>query len=335
MDAIGPLSPTRSQREGFLARNSAQTKSDRFNFTPSTVGNHSRRFVFPSERAQLKPNFPQVNRYLIGLFATLPLIVLQVLFLSDIFSWYVVLSEGLLPHAVMALVVAWLIFAGFETHRRGNLTGCRQLPWFAFTCLIFIGTFTYFGSWTRPIVMDTPSWCRISQVATWRTSKPRANRSSPQSYILVLNGVGNESSYRFKSGWLNWTGDEQAGLPRFELDQSAYFHWIGYTEVSVPLTAETLRERMLASGLPEAEFDRLSREIWHCLELAMAGSPVVAPNAELSEPKAGPGDYEDVKLGALVWAVLLLGAMQLVAQTSLPPTLGSDGDNIPGPKPET
>lgn len=285
--------------------------------------------MFTSNGDQQSLQTPHVNRYLIGLLAALPLLGLQLLYLSDPFGWHIVLSEGLLPHAIFALVIGWILFAGFEHHRRGHLPAGYTLPWFSFASLIFIGTFTYFGSWMLPLVMEKPQWCRISQIARWKTSKPDTKSADAESYILVLKGQGNEASHRFKFGWLNWTGDEYAGMPRFKLDPPAYFIWVGYTEVSIPLTPESLRKRLALSDLPDEEVDRLSKEIWQCLDQAMTGKPIAAPSAELTEPNAGPSDYEDVKLGALLWAILLVGTMQLTAQFSLSRSDVRNRENYP------
>lgn len=264
----------------------------------------------------------RTRRQMIGLLAASPLLLLQLLYLCDIDGWNVSLSYVLFFVAFPAAFIGLAGFMCVELWKRRKLPSASfRLPWFSFGGLLFLITFFHFGEWARPIVLRIPQWCRVNQIIRWETSKSDEKYGGTHSFVLVFVGRGNEANHAFTSGYLNWTGDEPAGLSDLDLKGQTFSHWVGYDHITTPAAISVLRDRVAKSGLPDEEVALISAEIWQAMDLALIGNPVEVDHGAVEPVGAAPFDNEDTILGALVWIVMLIGSFQGIGRLSLPPTI--------------
>ena len=242
--------------------------------------------------------------------AALPWLLLMLILLSDVQKWAVELSHGLAVLVVPAGGVALLVFGIAEARFRGkHLAGAQQLTWF--TPIVAIGLLTFFfvGEWAKPIVMRNPQWCRVYQGIEWTVS-------DDESFALMLWGRGNAAEHEFRSAYLNWSGDEPAGISSIELRPIRF--------KSVDATLDKLRKRLAESGLPGERLDSLAPAIWDVLQQANDGKPISASAATVDPVQDQPRGDEHVVLGGVIWMLALVSAFLIVGQLTLVKPLCKD-----------
>lgn len=273
-----------------------------------------------------KETLKRIPRAFIGLVASLPFLILQLIYLSDVHGWNLALSYGLFFWVVLAVFAVWLVCAIIEYRKRLDLSPVIfRVPWFSLGSFVFLVTFFHVGKWARPIVLQVPAWCRVSQGIEWYTSKANKKYGGTHSYILVLTGRGNSSQHDFTSGYLNWTGDQAAGFSSVNPDGLTFSYWVGYDHITIPASLDVLRERIRSSGIPEEEVIRISTEIWEVIDQAGRGSAVMARSGTVDPIWEAPFDHEEAVLGAFIWMALLFGTFQFISWRSLPPVISSNG----------
>lgn len=255
----------------------------------------------------------------IALLAAAPYLLLQLVFLADIQGWSAALGYGLFLILFPAVFVGWAILLGLEIWKRRRLpVGRFRVPAFSLCGLCFILTFFHIGVWLRPIVLSVPQWCRVNQKVEWGTQKPNKKYGGTHRYILMLVGRGNETHHSFTSAYLNWTGDEPAGIPNISLTDMTFGHWEGYDLVTYPASLQALRERIQNSDLTNERVDEISSEIWLIAQQVRRNQPVSAPDGQVDPIWAAPFGDEDAILGGIIWILLLLGLYQMIGILTLP-----------------
>lgn len=156
------------------------------------------------------------------------------------------------------------------------------------------------------------------QIVRWETSKPKEKYSGMHQYVLVLIGRGNASKHDFVSGYLNWSGQEAAGFSSVKPSKEVLSYYGGANYSEIPMSLPVIRERILSSGIPEEEVERISKEIFDVIWQAGKSKRIEAKSGEIDSLWEAPFDQEDTILGASIWIVLLLGSFQIVAFRTIP-----------------
>lgn len=271
----------------------------------------------PTPENRKKPNRPQ--RGVISLLAALPLVLLQLLFLSDIDGWINYLGEGQFLIIYPAVFLGWAILLWIEWLIRWKLLPeSYQTPWFTIVGLVFLITFFQFATWVNPLVLQFPQLCISRQTVVWGTSQPNTKYGSTNAYFLALTGRGNKSNHQFESAYLSWSGDSPAGFSNINISTLTFSDCSGCNPVSHPLTLSVLQERMMNSGLPSESINRISKDIWKALNLARSNQSIETDHGAIDAIETTPWGNKGIISGASIWIFLLLGIFQWVGRLSIP-----------------
>jgi hypothetical protein len=247
----------------------------------------------------------------VSILAVLPLLVLQLVFLADVQGWSVALSYGLIALVVPASIVGLLAFLATESYLRAKyLAGIRRFPWFTPIVATALLTFFHVGEWAKPVVIGNAEWCRVNQVIKWTTPKDGF-------FVLVLVGRGNVADHEFSSAYLNWSGDEPAGISDIDFKPIQFGWWDGYNHISADATPDELRKRLAPSGLSDDQLDSLTPAIWAVLQQANDGESVSSSTAKVDPVWDAPFGDEHVILGGVVWMVVLVMLFLTIGQLTL------------------
>lgn len=258
-------------------------------------------------------------RILIGLLAATPLLLLQGIYLSDIHGWDVWLSYGGIVIVLLILALGFVAGCVTECLLRRRYTGiAHRLPWLSIAGLASIFALPVTFLVTKPIVEQNPQWCRVYQSIRWESSKPHPTHAGNQGFALVFTARGNKAEHHFKSGYLNWSGEEPAGFADIDLAEQTFMYWKDGERVTIDATKEALRDRVGQSGIPSAEADQISKEIWQAMRLADANKPIAAQHGQVDPIGQSPFDYEDIKLGSAIWMAALVICFSVIARLTLP-----------------
>jgi len=246
----------------------------------------------------------------VSVLAVFPLLILKLIFLSDVQGWSVALGYGLIVLAFPAGILGLLAFVGVESYLRNKyLTGIQRFPWFTPIVAAALLTFFYVGEWAKPVVIRNPQWCRVNQVIEW--TKPNGR------FVLVLVGRGNVVDHEVSSAYLNWSGDEPAGISDIDFKPIRFGWWEGYDHVFVDATPDELRKRLAPSGLSADQVDTLTSAIWDVLQQANDGESVSSSTAKVDPVWEAPFGDEHVKLGGVVWMIVLLMLFLTIGQLTV------------------
>ena len=269
-----------------------------------------------------------MNRILIGTLAALPWLLLQLIYLTDITGWDDFLSYG------GFLIVFALIFFGWLTStiaesvlRRKTKQFRHRIPWLSVNVLVFLILAPIMIALAKPIVYQVPSWCRVYQSIQWDTSLPHSTHAGNQGFALVFVARGNITENAFRSGYLNYSGDAPAGFSDIDLNQQEFSYWENGKQVRLPLSMQSLHKRIRQAKIPNVEADRIANEIWHAIDLAGSDLPLTAKTGRVSAIGQSSFDYEEIKLGAVAWMVLLILTTAIVGLCSLPRSEQADTNN--------
>lgn len=241
----------------------------------------------------------------------LPLVFAKLILLVDVNQAVEALSYGLFFAVWLGFLAYGVAHLIVELVLRGRyMEGWRRWPWFTVVVAPALVSYWMIGGWVRPIVLHNPDWCRVTQRVDWPTS-------SEDKFILMLVGRGNVTEHEFRSGYLNWTGDEPAGISTIRFDPMEFGWWEGYDQVFVHGDQASLRARIAPSGLPEGEIEDLCAAMLEVLEMAAAGREVSSPRGRVDVVHEYPFGNEDVVLGGIVWMVLVVGLLVPVGQVTL------------------
>jgi hypothetical protein len=261
----------------------------------------------------------RAHRPAIALLAAAPYLGLQLIFLLDIQGWSEALGYGLFFILFPAVFAGWIVLFVVELVKRRHLPAGRyRLPAFSLCGICFLLMFFHVGVWLRPVVLSVPSWCRVNQKIEWSTQKPNEKYGGKNSYILMLVGRGNEAHHSFTSAYLNWTGDQPAGLPNISFTDRTFGHWEGYDLITYPASLQALRDRLRSSELPQERVDAISSEIWQIIQQVGSNKRPSVSDGQVDPIWTGPFGDEDVVLGGITWMLLLLGVFQVIGILTLP-----------------
>lgn len=212
---------------------------------------------------------------------------------------------------VPAAIICLLGCLAIESHlRTKHLTGFQRFPWFTPIVAAALLTFFYVGEWAKPVVMRNPQWCRVNQAIEWTTPNEGY-------FVLVLVGRGNVADYEFSSAYLNWSGNEPAGISDIDFKPIQFGWWEGYNQISADATPDELRKRLAPSGLSDDQLDTLTPTIWAVLQQANDGESVSSPTAKVDPVWDAPFGDEHVILGGVMWMVVLVMLFLTIGQLTL------------------
>lgn len=264
----------------------------------------------------------------IALLAATPYVLLQLIFLSDIQGWSEALGYGLFFILFPAVFAGWIVLLVAEIVKRRRLkAGRHRLPAFSLCGLCFLLMFFHIGVLLRPVVLSIPKWCRVNQKVEWSTVRPDEKYGGTHSYILMLVGRGNEAHHNFTWAYLNWTGNEPAGLPNISIADMTFGHWEGYNLVTCPASLQALRDRLGNSGLSHERIDAISSEIWLIIQQVGKNQPPSVADGQVDPIWTAPFEDEDALLGGITWILLLLGVFQVIGVVTLPKTRMTEPNN--------
>lgn len=254
----------------------------------------------------------------ISILAVLPLLILKLTFLADVQGWSVALGYGLIFLVMPAFIFGLLVFLAIESYLRTKyLAGLQRFPWFTPIVATALLAFFYVGEWAKPVVMRNPQWCRVNQAIEWTTPNDGF-------FVLVLVGRGNVAHHEFSSAYLNWSGDEPAGISDIDFNPIRFGWWEGYDHVFVNATPDELRKRLTSSGLSDDQLDSLTPAIWDVLRQANDGESVTSSTAKVDPVWDAPFGDEHVILGGVAWMVILLLLFQAIGQLTLTKPIHQD-----------
>lgn len=248
---------------------------------------------------------------IVSFLAAVPLLALKVIYLSDVQGWDNHLAFGLTLPVLAIVGLGWPLYLITECVLRSiHPRTTRLSPWFSAVAFISLMAFIFAGELARPIVLLNPNWCRVYQVIQWE-------HISNGSYTLVTVGKGNLMNHETNSAYLNWPGDESAGLSNIHFSSFTFSWWDNNDQVASEGTFDTLYERIARSGLPENELQILTAEIWGVLQQVQHGRPISAPNAKIEPMVEAPFGDEHTYIGGMAWMAvvtllfLIVGTMTL------------------------
>jgi hypothetical protein len=198
--------------------------------------------------------------------------------------------------------------------RKKNNIQFQKWPWFScigLTALICFFEGSYF---VRPMVMNNPEWCRVSQTARWETTKFSNEYNSNKEFVLVYGGRENNENHTFKWAYLNWTGDEPAGFRDIDFSPLSYTSGDACDPIEESLTFEVLRTRISNSGLEDKEVNTLSAYIWESLNTVQEKGIVTAPGGVTEKIWFAILDYKDILIGGILWCLVVVGVFIIANQ---------------------
>lgn len=257
--------------------------------------------------------------WVIGLLWSLPLCLLVGIYLSDISGWDVWLSYGgviillalLLVGFIASFVIEWVL-------RRKQATNAHKVPWLTAAGFVFLLLWPLAIYLAKPIVYQIPDWCRVTQAVHWDTDRPHPTHADSLGFALVFHTRGNRANHHFQSAYLNWSGPEPAGFSDIDLADETFSYWESGEPFHVEMTKQALRENLGRSGIEASDADRIADDIWQALHLASENKPIVTSSGHVEPIWQHPYDYEDIKLGSVVWMALLVLTFIGLAKVSLP-----------------
>lgn len=260
-------------------------------------------------------------RWAIGLIWSLPLCLLVGIYLSNISGWDVWLSYGgifiilvlLIVGFIVSFVIEWLL-------RRKQSKKAHKIPWFTLAGFIFLLLWPIALYLARPIVYQIPQWCRVNQAVQWETDLPHSMHAGNHVFALVFYARGNRADHHFQSAYLNWFGERPAGFSNIDLADQTFSDWEAGEKVTIEMTRQALRDNVGQSGIDTSDADRIADEIWQALQLARDQKPIVSASGNVGPIWLDPFNYEDIKLGSVVWMALHVLTFVWLAKVSVPPT---------------
>lgn len=240
-----------------------------------------------------------------GLLAAAPFLSLQLFYLSDIDFWERAFPYEVLFFVLIFIALGWSVYLFTEIRLRRPFKLPRFCcPWFSLAAFAFLIGFTLFTELMRPLVLRVPRWSGVHQQLVWQLSTPDGD---PQSLRLTLLGHGTSTRHHFQRAQLNWGSPSVTHLGHFDLTASPF-----------SLSADTLRQLLQSSPLPEPDLSRLTDELTALLTHAHQGQPLPETSASIGTLYVMPRHHEDQRLGGFTWSLLLLIAFQLLSHHTLP-----------------
>ena len=246
------------------------------------------------------------DRFWISLIATILFALLQIIFISDSpgFS-FVLFQYRVINLARIVVSVGWLGFGGIEL--RWRMTTKRwTCPAYSIVGGLFLLAFFVPSTFVLPILETMPAFCGVTQMLEWKTSKGK--------FILVFNGTGTADHHRFSTGYLNWTGNEAAGVGSLRLNPIQF--QFGY-DPYYPGTPGLLHERLAGSGLSDTVLSRIEVEIWKSLEMANSGERLGEEVGNVGAVSSFVANSWDKTIGGVTWLCCLFLAFQITGVFSI------------------
>lgn len=254
-------------------------------------------------------------RIITSLIAASPWLLLQALNMRNASSVAIALTYGGICYAVFLLFVALIVSGIVERRYRIRTDQPQAFPAFtAVACLSMLAVFMP-GYAVHPIVMQVPQFCSARQSVAWSTTLRDQEGRHRLRFNLVLLGAGTNDNYRLDSGFMNWSGNEDAGLSSIRLNPIRF-----NVSAHLPGTLgsyEYVRDRMSNAGLDRAELDAISRDVWQVLETADRGDPISATHGDVSSVKHFADDGWVAFIGGIIWMVLVIAVFQYVGYKTL------------------
>jgi hypothetical protein len=241
--------------------------------------------------------------------AASPLLFLQMAFIGDPDGWFVAFRYGAFSATVVLVMIGWCGYTFIEYRWRVR-KGESSDPLYGAISAPLLLTFFVPSIVVSPLVRQMPQLCRVTQSINWTTSVPNPQWASNHSFVLVLSGSGTTEDYCFTHGFMNWTGDESAGLTSVDFSPISFQY--DYYEPSHPGSLEVLRKRMSAANIPKDELDVLSAEIWNLLQRVNQRNTVGSTSGVVDDIYCEVDGEWDFVIGGVIWMVIVFFAFQIV-----------------------
>src|SRR5690606_644680 len=148
-----------------------------------------------------------------------PLLTIELLMLANAHEWFGIPIWGFASFLIPTIYIILFAFIGFEVHLRvKHLHGIQRFPWFSPVMAVAAFTILSVGDWMRPVVTGVQNWSYARQAIVWVAS-------NNETFALSLSGSGNIANHRFSSGYLNWSGEESAGIAKIEFKPIKFQWW--------------------------------------------------------------------------------------------------------------
>lgn len=250
----------------------------------------------------------KLNHFNVAFVACLPFAGLQLLYLSDTNGFdYVLFGYSLIGTVGCMVAFTWVVYLIAEVSWRKNQSVRIGVPYFSFAGGVLLVLFFVPGLLLRPVLETIPSFCRVTQVTRWSTSKGE--------FILVASGTGTVNQHRLHGGYMNWTGDGSAGFSSFYVQpiEFQYNYYEPYFQGSMVL----LRNRMAKSGIENSELNLVSSDIWSVLQQAAEGTEIKTAIGDMGNVESAVADGWDARIGGVIWLIVLLVVFLTVSRLTI------------------
>ena len=263
----------------------------------------------------------RITRPAIGFLAAAPYIIIHLVYFSLVNyggshdEITILIFFILIP----SVFIGWVILLNFEIRKRRIFySKLFRVPFFSICGLFFLIVSFQAEAWITPVVLRVPEWCRVMQKIEWSTIKPNEKRGGNHSYILMLVGDGNKVDHTFTSAYLNWTGNEPAGIATIRFDQLIISHQSGANFKPLQASLDTIRKRVLNSGLSRNRVEEISNEIWTVFHQVRGKETVTLADGKVDAVWTAPIGNEAIIFGGIIWMLTLFGVFQSIALLTLP-----------------